>query len=64
MKLERSDEARLAALRTALIEGEESGLGLPFEIEEFLADKKERLPGSDELDARSSDRSRKGPTTT
>ncbi len=32
------DEARLAALRAALIEGEESGEPTPFDFDEFLAE--------------------------
>lgn len=33
-------EARLDALRTALVEGEESGTPRPFDVEEFLARKR------------------------
>ena len=34
------DEARLAALRAALVEGEASGAAEPFDVEAFLAAKR------------------------
>jgi antitoxin ParD1/3/4 len=38
LRLLEKQEAKLAALRAALIEGEESGLAESFDIEEFLAE--------------------------
>jgi antitoxin ParD1/3/4 len=37
LRLLEEDEAKLDALRAALIEGENSGMAEPFDIEEFLA---------------------------
>jgi antitoxin ParD1/3/4 len=37
LRLLEEDEAKLDALRAALIEGENSGMTQPFDIEEFLA---------------------------
>ncbi len=39
-------EARLAALRAALIEGEESGTPQPFDVETFLAEMAEMEPAN------------------
>ena len=36
LRLLEEQEARLAALRAALIEGEQSGRPVPFDLEEFL----------------------------
>ena len=36
LRLLEEHEAKLEALRAALIEGEQSGLATPFDIEEFL----------------------------
>jgi antitoxin ParD1/3/4 len=38
LRLLEEQEAKLEALRAALIEGEQSGLATPFDIEEFLAE--------------------------
>ena len=35
-------KAKLEALRAALIEGEESGPGMPFDVEEFIASMRTR----------------------
>lgn len=40
LRLLEAEETRLAALRAALIEGEESGASTPFDIEAFLASKR------------------------
>lgn len=40
LRLLEEREAKLAALRAALIEGEESGPAAPFDIEEFIARKR------------------------
>lgn len=42
LRLLEEDEARLAALRQALIEGEESGDAEPFDFDEFIARMKAR----------------------
>jgi antitoxin ParD1/3/4 len=39
LRLLEEEEAKLAALRAALIEGENSGPSTPFDFEEFLARK-------------------------
>lgn len=41
IKLNDEDARKLAALRQALIEGEESGRSSDFDFEEFLAQKRE-----------------------
>lgn len=38
LRLLENHEARMAALRAALIEGEESGEPQPFDVEQFLAE--------------------------
>jgi Bacterial antitoxin of ParD toxin-antitoxin type II system and RHH len=40
----KSDELKLEELRRALIEGEESGLAGPFDVETFIARKRGRVP--------------------
>ena len=40
LRLLEEQEVRLAALRQALIEGENSGSSTPFDVEAFLADKR------------------------
>jgi antitoxin ParD1/3/4 len=40
LRLLEEQEAKLEALRAALIEGEQSGLATPFDLEEFLAEKR------------------------
>ncbi len=42
LRLLEEREASLAALRAALIEGENSGASTPFDFEAFLAKKRER----------------------
>ena len=42
LRLLEEDEAKLAALRQALIEGEESGDAEPFDFDEFIARMKAR----------------------
>jgi antitoxin ParD1/3/4 len=37
----KKQNARLAALRAALIEGEKSGLSTPFDFDDFIARKRE-----------------------
>jgi antitoxin ParD1/3/4 len=37
-------EKKLEDLRKALIEGEESGPGVPFDFEAFIASKRDRAP--------------------
>jgi hypothetical protein len=37
-------EARMSALRAALIEGEESGPSMPFDFEAFIARKRKQKP--------------------
>ena len=40
MRLLEEQEAKLAVLRTALMEGESSGPSAPFDIQEFIAKKR------------------------
>lgn len=40
LRLLEEQEAKLEALRQALIEGEESGVAGPFDLESFLAERK------------------------
>lgn len=44
LRLLEEREARLAALRAALIEGEESGKSTPFDFEAFIARKRNATP--------------------
>lgn len=44
LRLLQEREAKLAALRTALIEGEESGVSTPFDFEAFIARKRNTSP--------------------
>ena len=40
LRLLEDQEIKMAALRLALKEGEESGLGVPFDVDDFIADRK------------------------
>ena len=42
LRLLEEQETRLEALRAALIEGEQSGLATPFDVEEFLEEMRNR----------------------
>jgi antitoxin ParD1/3/4 len=44
LRLLEEEEAKLAALRAALIEGEDSGPSTPFDFEGFIARKRETGP--------------------
>lgn len=44
LRLLEEREARLTALRAALIEGEESGPATPFDFEKFIARKRSKKP--------------------
>ncbi len=44
LRLLEEHEAKLAALRAALIEGEQSGQSLPFDIEKFVARMRQETP--------------------
>ncbi len=46
LRLLEEHEAKLAALRVALIEGEQSGPALPFDIEKFVARMRRETPSS------------------
>ena len=47
LRLLEEREAKLAALRAALIEGEESGPAVPFDFDEFVAQmQREKSPGA------------------
>jgi antitoxin ParD1/3/4 len=43
LRLLEEQEAKLEALRTALIEGEESGIATEFDFDDFLARKREAV---------------------
>lgn len=45
LRLLEEQEARLAALRAALIEGEDSGPSTPFDFDAFIAGKRDSLQG-------------------
>ena len=40
LRLLEEQETRLSALRAALVDGEESGSATPFDIDEFIAEKR------------------------
>jgi len=42
LRLLEEQEAKLAALRAALVEGEQSGLSTPFDFEAFIARKRSK----------------------
>jgi len=42
LRLLEAEEQKLEALRSALIEGEESGLAEPFDFDEFIAEMKRK----------------------
>jgi antitoxin ParD1/3/4 len=42
LRLLEEEEAKLAALRAALVEGEESGRSTPFDFEAFIAGKRSK----------------------
>jgi antitoxin ParD1/3/4 len=46
LRLLEAHEAQLAALRTALIAGEDSGVARPLDVEAFLKARRSRGPGS------------------
>jgi antitoxin ParD1/3/4 len=46
LRLLEEREARMGALRTALVEGEESGASTPFDFEAFIARKRNQKPKS------------------
>ena len=46
LRLLEEREARLDALRSALIDGEQSGPSTPFDFEAFIARKREALPSA------------------
>jgi antitoxin ParD1/3/4 len=46
LRLLEEHESKLAALRAALIEGEQSGQAMPFDVEAFIARKRESRPRS------------------
>ena len=46
LRLLEQKETRLAALQAALVEGEQSGAPQPFDVEAFLADKRNSAHGA------------------
>jgi len=44
LRLLEEREARISALRAALVEGEQSGASTPFDIEAFIARKRKQKP--------------------
>jgi antitoxin ParD1/3/4 len=46
LRLLEEREARMGALRAALVEGEESGASTPFDFEAFIARKRNQKPKS------------------
>jgi antitoxin ParD1/3/4 len=46
LRLLEEQEAKLAALRAALVEGEQSGLSTPFDFESFIRRKRSKAPRS------------------
>ena len=44
LRLLEEEETKLATLRAALIEGEQSGPSTPFDVETFIAGKRAALP--------------------
>ncbi len=46
LRLLEEQEAKLSALRAALVEGEQSGLSTPFDFEAFIARKRADSPPS------------------
>jgi len=44
LRLLEEQEAKLASLRSALIEGEQSGISIPFDFEGFIARKRSKEP--------------------
>jgi antitoxin ParD1/3/4 len=46
LRLLEAEEARLAALRAALVEGEMSGASTPFDFEAFIARKRRTTTGA------------------
>ena len=44
LRLLEEQEAKLAALRAALVEGEQSGPSVPFDVEAFIARKRNSQP--------------------
>jgi antitoxin ParD1/3/4 len=47
LRLLEEQEAKLTALRAALIEGEQSGPSTPFDFDDFLARKRAALPADE-----------------
>lgn len=63
LRLLEEQELQLAALRAALIEGEESGPAAPFDLEEFVAEKTRTFSGRPRAPGRRELRRRSGPAT-
>jgi antitoxin ParD1/3/4 len=45
LRLLQDEETRMAALRAALIKGEQSGEPMPFDVDEFVASRKQASHG-------------------